>query len=142
MNDTINLFQKYLRSKKLKCTPEREEILALILSMSGAHFEADDILTTLRKKKSKIAKGTIYRTLKHLVDAGILRSVIFVDRHAHYEVVAGHKRHSHLVCIKCGKIIEFFDSKIYSALAAIAKKNGFTESGRKVEVTGFCRRCK
>ena len=135
------IFRKYLKSKDLKWTPERREILGMILSADSQHFEADDLLVKLRRKKSKIAKGTIYRTIKHLVDAGILRPVIFVDRHAHYEVAIGHKHHSHLVCLKCGRVIEFFSPKIQNELDKTAAENDFEETGHKVEITGYCKEC-
>lgn len=140
--EPISTFQKYLKSRDLKCTPERKEILRLILSMNGRHFEADDLLVKLRHKKSRVAKATIYRTLKHLVDAHILRSVIFVDRHAHYELVAGGKHHSHLVCLKCGRVIEFSSPRIQEELTSAGKKFNFDKTSHKVEITGFCRKCR
>ncbi|GAI42148.1 unnamed protein product, partial [marine sediment metagenome] len=99
MKDSVSVFKEYLKSEKLKVTPERQVIIKTIFSL-GKHFEADELLVKLRQRKSKIAKASIYRTLKLLVDAGILRPVIFTDRHRHYEQVIGQKHHAHLICLK------------------------------------------
>ena len=141
MREAVSTFQNYLKSRNLKWTPERQEIAALMLTMRD-HFEADDILVRLRNKKSRIAKGTIYRTLKHLVDSGVLKPVIFTDRHAHYELAVGHKRHSHVVCRKCGKIVEFCNPRIQEELGKTGQKYNFIETSYKVEITGYCKKCR
>ena len=141
MKDLLGIFRIYLKSKKLKVTPEREAILRAVLSL-GKHFEADELLVKLRQKKSKIAKASIYRTLKLLVDAGILRPVIFTDRHLHYERVIGVKHHAHMICLGCGRVIEFSKPNILRELGKAYQEHNFSEVGHKVEATGYCKDCK
>src|SRR3989339_1032456 len=106
-----DIFKEYLTSRKLKFTAERQAILDRVFE-NHKHFEADELLVDLRLNDMKISKATIYRTLALLVKCGLLREVIFGEKHAHYEHVYGHEHHEHLVCIKCGKIIEFSDERI------------------------------
>ena len=140
MKDSVSVFKEYLKSEKLKVTPERQAIIKTIFSL-GKHFEADELLVKLRQRKSKIAKASIYRTLKLLVDAGILRPVIFTDRHRHYEQVIGKRHHAHLICLKCGKAIEFSNSKILKELNKTYKEYRFKEVNHKIEATGYCKEC-
>ena len=140
MKNSVSVFRSYLKSEKLKFTPEREAIIKAVVYL-GKHFEADELLVKLRQKRSKIAKASIYRTIRLLVDAGVLRPVIFTDRHLHYERVIGQKHHGHLVCLKCGKVIEFISSEILDELNRAYKKYHFEEFAHKIEATGYCREC-
>ncbi len=140
MKDSVAIFKDYLKSKRLKVTPEREIIIRAILSL-GKHFAADELLVKLRENKSKIGRASIYRTLKILVDSGILRPVIFTDRHLHYEQMIGKKHHSHLICLQCGKVIEFTSPRILAELHKAYKGYNFRETDHKVEATGYCKEC-
>jgi len=99
-------FNRYLDKQGLKSTTERQLILDEVLALED-HFEAEDLLIRLRQRGARISKGTIYRTLNLLVESGLVRQVAFVDKHAHYEHVYGHEHHEHLICLSCGKIINF-----------------------------------
>jgi len=139
--DYIQQFRKYLKGCNLNWTPEREDIIKEAMSFKK-HFEADELLVKLRNKKNKVAKGTIYRTLKLLVDAKLLRPIIFIDRHMHYESIVNQPHHEHLICMKCCRIIEFKNPKIEKMLEAISQKARFTHTGHKLEITGLCNKCK
>jgi len=67
------------------------------------HFEAEELAYRLRKKGNRISKATVYRTSPLLVRAGLIKEVIHGERHQHYE----DSLHDHLICLKCGKIVEF-----------------------------------
>jgi Fur family ferric uptake transcriptional regulator len=139
MNE-LERFRKFLKSKGLKITPERETVFDEVLS-SGDHFEAEDLLFRLKNKDQRISKATIYRTLPLLIEGGWLRKVIFDERHMHYERDSGVRQHEHLVCANCGEIIEFSDKKIQGQLDAICQKYRFEPRSHRLEVMGFCKKC-
>lgn len=139
MNE-LTRFRAFLKSKGMKVTPEREVIFEEALQ-SGDHFEVDDLLFKLRGKKRRISKASIYRTLPLLIEGGWIRRVIFNERHTHYERDSGVKQHEHLVCSKCGKIIEFRDKKLRDQLGSICQKYDFEPQEHKLEVTGCCQEC-
>ena len=141
MNNYIREFRRYLKGLNLKCTPEREGIVREVMSFKK-HFEADELLVKLRNRHNRVAKGTIYRTLKLLVDAGFLRPVIFIDRHMHYEPLVDSSHHEHLICMRCGRIIEFKNPKMEKMLEKICERISFTHAAHKLEITGLCSRCK
>lgn len=128
----------YLRSRGLPLTPERQAVLKQVLA-AGRHFQADELYLRLARDKSRqVSRATVYRTLRLLCDCGLVRKVVFVDRHSHYEHLFGH---AHLICSKCGRVIEFRDQSVSRALARVCKAKKFREASRKVEVVGLCAKC-
>ena len=111
MVDKKSAFREYLKSKGLKFTPERRVILEEILSMPG-HFDIEKIYSLLHRGSIRISLATIYRTLPHLIDAGLIKEVMRCQDRPQYEVSLGIPHHDHLVCIACGRIYEFKDDRI------------------------------
>ncbi|MFV1974191.1 MAG: Fur family transcriptional regulator [Candidatus Scalindua sp.] len=140
MNDVEKVFRDYVQSKGLKFTPERQAILNHVFECHG-HFEAEELLIDMRKSNKRVSKATIYRTLALLVNSGLLREVIFGEKHAHYEHVYGHEHHEHLVCIGCGKIIEFTDERIEKFQEEICIANKFKAESHKFQIMGYCVDC-
>ena len=136
----LEQFSKYLQSLQMKLTPERRRILESTLKMH-THFEADDLLFQMRKNGIRVSKATIYRTLPLLVKSGLLRELHDDDRHMHYEHVYGHKHHEHLICLNCGKIIEFTELTIEEIQEEICKQHGFTPIKHRYEILGYCAKC-
>lgn len=141
MTQVIETFAKYLSSKDLKLTKEREAVLREIFLYRG-HLEAEDLWHRLRKKKKRASRATIYRTLELLVDSGIVRKVDLGHGHSHYEHVLGHAHHEHMVCLKCGKVIEFSDKKIEDSLKRLCEKSRFEHSSHCFQIFGYCKDCK
>ncbi len=141
MADPLETFTRYLDSKNLKLTRERKAVLQEIFLHAG-HLEAEELAQALRRKKIRASRATIYRTLELLVDSGIVRKVDLGHGHSHYEHVLGHTHHEHMVCLKCGKVIEFSDKGIERSLADLCRKAGFEHSLHYFQVFGFCKDCR
>ncbi|MGR3309972.1 MAG: Fur family transcriptional regulator [Candidatus Brocadiales bacterium] len=140
MLPTEEKFKRYLQSKGLKFTPERQAVLDCVFA-SEKHFEAEELLMDLRQRDSRISKATIYRTLALLVKGGLLREVIFGEKHAHYEHVHDHEHHDHLVCSGCGNIIEFTDDRIEKLQDEVCNKHKFKAITHRLQITGLCKDC-
>ena len=135
------LFSDYLEQNQLKYTPERKVILREVFSLHN-HFEADELYFSLRQKRSqRISRATVYRTLPLLEASGLIRKVVFIDKHTHYEIAYGHMHHEHLICINCGNVIEFYKKALEDALEEVARGNAFEPIGHKLEITGYCKKC-
>jgi len=135
------IFSDYLKQKRLKYTPERKTILKEVFTIHG-HFEADELYLGLRQKSDRrISRATVYRTLPLLEQSGLIRRVIFTDKHTHYENVYGHEHHEHLICLKCGKIIDFYRKSLEDTLENVARENEFKSVAYKLEITGYCKEC-
>jgi Fur family ferric uptake transcriptional regulator len=141
MTQAIQTFAEYLNLKNLKLTKERKAVLQEIFLHKG-HLEAEELSYKLRKKRKRASRATIYRTLELLVDSGIVRKVDLGHGHSHYEHVLGNAHHEHMVCLKCGKVIEFSDKKIERSLKKLCEKSGFEHTSHHFQVFGYCKDCR
>ena len=133
-------FQSFLKSKGFKLTGERRTILDEIFA-THEHINAEDLFLQLRKKKANVSRATVYRTLNLLVTSGLVQRISFGEKFAVYEHVFGHDQHDHLVCIKCGNIIEFSDSSLAKKYQAIADKEAFRPLAFRLQILGYCKKC-
>ncbi len=133
-------FLNFIKQQGFKWTSEREEVLQEIFATEG-HFETEDIAYRLRQKGSRISRATVYRTLPLLVKAGLIREVIHGEKHSHYEHIHKELRHDHLICLKCGKIIEFRDASVKQIEEKVCEKNHFQPQKVLIEIFGYCQNC-
>ncbi len=96
-------FIEFLKSRRLKKTPERLEILHCCLECKG-HFDVDILYNILDSRGYHVSKATIYSSLDLLAEAGIVRKLLFDTHQAKYEIAG--TSHSHLICTQCGEIVE------------------------------------
>jgi len=134
MENPEQLFREFLRQRKLKYTTERLAILKAVQKF-GRPFEAEELLLELRESEYRASKATIYRTLKHLLDAGLLKQVHFGgSKQAHYDFVNPLGDHDHLLDLDTGKIIPFSSDSVVKLREEIARKMGFTAVGHRFQI--------
>lgn len=133
-------FRIYLKSNGLRFTPERRFILGEIFS-SHRHFDVEELYQRLRRKGKSISRATIYRTLPLLVESGLVREALRCQDRVHYEHTLGHEHHDHLLCIKCGRVIEFKDEAIEKLQDGICKRYGFKPIEHRLGIRGYCKVC-
>ena len=124
-----------LKHQGLKFTTERAQILDAVLSTQGV-FEADELLDEMRKMGNRVSKATIYRTLKHLVEANIIREVLIDAKQTHYELGYGRQPHGHLVCVDTNQIIEVDVPELAQIRDRICKEHGFDPVSHRFVVYG------
>jgi Fur family ferric uptake transcriptional regulator len=138
-NDTGELKERwraYIEDRRLNITAQREAIVEQFLRTRD-HVSIDELLSKVRKRNPKVGYATVYRTLKLLVDSGLAVERQFGDGQARYEVVGDH--HDHLICVKCGLILEFEDDEIERLQERIAARmGGFTVLRHCHELYGLC----
>ncbi|SFV61909.1 Ferric uptake regulation protein FUR [hydrothermal vent metagenome] len=134
-------FKKILKDNGLKFTKQRDIILKTLYSNSG-HFTPEELLLIIKKSYPdiKIGIATIYRTLSLLEESKIVDSISFGAKGKKYEIGVK-EHHDHLLCIKCGKIIEFLDETIELQQEIIAKKFNFEMTGHNMNIIGICNEC-
>ncbi len=137
--DTAELRERwkaYIQDKRLNTTSQRDAIVELFLR-TKEHISIDELLAKVRKRHPKVGYATVYRTLKLLVDSGLAVERQFGDGQARYEIVGEH--HDHLICLKCGLILEFEDDEIERLQERIAARLGnFTVLRHRHELYGLC----
>ena len=129
---------RYLEEHNLKRTKQREAILAAFLEATG-HITSEEIHSRVRADNPNIGYTTVYRTMKLLCDAGLASERRFDDGVTRYEIEQEH--HDHLVCLRCGKIIEFECAMIEKSQLEIAERYQFRVLRHRHELYGHCDDC-
>jgi len=115
---------------------------ALILeTLHQGHMDADEVYRQARKKQPRLSLSTVYRTLQKLKELGLVDELHFDENHHHYEITqpAGHH---HLVCLGCGKILEFECPLSQKMQEDVTRQKGFEVTGTEVHMTGYCSDCR
>lgn len=133
-------FHRYLKSHGIKNTKARDKVFSAVLELDD-HFEAEQVLYLLKERNQKVGKATIYRTLPLLVDCGILRQVRFDVKQAHYEHAFGENPHDHMVCRRCGRIVEFAMDEVVALGRQIARRHHFHVISHRFQLSGLCWVC-
>lgn len=139
--DPLKTFEGFIEKKGLKKTVERSKILEVITGIPG-HFDAEALLKSISRRNLKVSRASAYRTIKLLVEAGIIRESIMRDGRTIYEYGPAKTHHDHMVCIKCGALIEFSDALIEKHQQEICRKHKFTMTGHRLEISGICGSCR
>jgi Fur family ferric uptake transcriptional regulator len=131
-------FRSFLRRKGLKFTPERAVVLDVVLRQP-ALFDADAILGILQREGHRGSRATVYRTLGHLLEAGLLRAVNFGNNQGFYEVsVGGRQTPDYFIDVASGEIIPVNDERLQKLRDTICREMGFEPVRHQLHV--FVRR--
>lgn len=133
-------FEEFLKSKELKDSSERKLILRSVLSFNK-HFNADDLFERLRKQNNHVSRATIYRTIPLLLQSGLISEALQCQDKKSYEVAFQKEHHDHLLCVKCGKTIEFYNEGIEKLQNEVCRKYNFTPLEHKLGIKGYCKNC-
>ena len=119
---------------------QREQVLAAFIKAKN-HPTVDDIYNTIRRKNLKIGLATVYRTMRAICDSGLAGEVDFGDGVRRFEHKYWRQHHYHLVCIKCGRVIEVTSGKIEKLQKKLAKQHNFIPSRDTMKIFGICSKC-
>lgn len=126
-----------LKKVGLKVTLPRMKILELLEESNPRHQTAEDIYKRLLDAGEEIGLATVYRVLTQFESAGLVTRHHFEGGQAVFELNEG-GHHDHLVCVKCGKVIEFMDEVIEERQRQIAQENGFEIADHSLIIYGNC----
>jgi len=129
---------KELKRAGLKVTLPRLKILQILQDPNNQHISAeDDVYKILIEQDEEIGLATVYRVLNQFDDAGILNRHHFEGGKSVFEI--SHKdHHDHLVCLKCGKVIEFEDDIIEQRQEMVAKQHNIKLTHHSLYLYGEC----
>jgi Fur family ferric uptake transcriptional regulator len=130
------VFRRYLHEQQLKFTPERAMMLDAVLRKTGL-FEAEEMVSDLKALGHRVSRATVYRTLSHLQDAGIVKQVFFDNRQSYYEVIVGRETHDYLICISTGRVIEFSSERLRNLRDDICREHGFEPLSHQFHIFGI-----
>ena len=137
----MQVFIEYLQDKKLKVTPHRQLILETFLDHEG-HRSVEDIYHVVREKDPRVGYTTVYRTMKILLESGLAREIDLADGITRYEHLYNHEHHDHMICMHCGRSIEFYNADIEAVQDAASEQLRFKVLDHKLQIYGLCQDCK
>ena len=136
----LERFRRYLRDHRQPVTRQRELIAETVI-LSEDHLSAEAVQRRLKEKGVRVGTATIYRALDVLVDSGLVKAHDFGEGYKRYEPMTGQGRHEHLICVRCGKVLEFSNEQLERMLPIIADEHLFQHQRHRVEVFGVCKDC-
>ncbi len=132
------IFRNFLKSGKNRITPERFEVLEAALEYDG-HFGADDLYILMKNNNSRVSRATVYKTLELLAQCEFLCKRNFGDNVNRFESNFKRQFHDHLICVECGKIIEFADARIKQLPEEISENFGFNFESYSFNIFARCK---
>jgi Fur family ferric uptake transcriptional regulator len=137
---TLEINRSALNKAGMRVTSQRALIMEIIRQGQG-HLDADEIYRRAREKESRLSLSTVYRTLQILKKLSMVEELHFDEEHHHYEVKPSAEHH-HLVCLGCGKVVEFHRPISRYIKRNVAEAKGFDILETEVRMTGYCPKCR
>ena len=133
-------FEQYLVEAGLKVSRGRDVVFTEVMHSHG-HFTAEELARVCASKRPAVSRATVYRSLREMLEAGVIRETAFGDKHHHYEHVYDEKPHHHAKCVRCHTFIEFPDLHEDQIYRPILEKQGFKILGHEMHFYGVCQSC-
>jgi Fur family ferric uptake transcriptional regulator len=134
-------FEQALRGRGLKSTSQRDDI-ARVFFAAGGHRSIEELCAAVRRVNPRVGYATVYRTLKLLKECGLAAERHFDDGQARYEPVEEAQHHDHIICERCGKIVEFTSQELERLQDRIGRFLGFVVGRHRMELYGVCAECR
>jgi len=129
-----------LKKAGLKVTLPRVKILELLENSDTRHHTAEDIYKALLDSGEEVGLATVYRVLTQFEAAALVTRHHFESGQAVFELNQGN-HHDHLVCVKCGRVDEFYDDIIEQQQKKIASDKGYVITDHNLILYGVCSKC-
>ncbi len=139
---SLSAAHETLRQRGFRLTRQRQILLDL-LDKTGAHLDAETLYRLAHEKDPKLNRVTVYRTLKMLKEGGLVDELDLMH-HAgdqHYYETRRKQEHAHIVCLRCGKVEEFFGEPLQKLKRQVEKTFGFQILIARTEIGGYCAHC-
>jgi Fur family transcriptional regulator, ferric uptake regulator len=136
----LERFRRHLRDHRQPITRQRD-LIARVVLLSEDHLSVDAIRRQLKETGERVGTATVYRTLDLLVQSGLVRAHEFGEGFKRYEPTPGQDDHEHLICERCGRVVEFANERLERMLPVLADEHGFQHRRHRVEVYGVCHAC-
>lgn len=126
-------------------TPRRSLILRALIENQGRHLSAEEVYQLVKEREPELGLATVYRTLELFSDCGIVFGMDFGDGRKRYDMglpaAPGHHHH-HLICTRCGKIIEAGEDLLEDLESRVLHDYGFTVEDHQLKMFGLCADCR
>jgi Fur family ferric uptake transcriptional regulator len=144
--DISRRFEAFLRERGLRLTKQRAQILQSIYA-THRHVSAEQLYDLVKRADTndelRISRATVYRTLSLLEEGGFVERLdVPTQQGSLYEHTLGHTHHDHMICLTCGKILEFADERLEKVQDEVIAAHGFEATSHRLNVYGHCKACR
>jgi len=136
----LSRLRQHIVDRGLKQSRQRDLIAEAFFGTPG-HVSADELVGRVRALDSGVSVATVYRTLKLLGESGLASPLDFGDGQTRWESAVGRAHHDHLICTRCGVVVEFASERIEQLQSRVARRHGFTVESHRLELYGACADC-
>lgn len=144
MKKIISDVGEKLRAKEYKLTTRRELILKVLLENSDKHLSAEEVYNLVKRKAPDMGLATVYRTLELFQEFDIIHAMDFGDGRKRYEFGSDEGQshhHHHLICTRCGTIIEANEDLLEELENRVSRQHEFTITNHQLKIFGVCKHC-
>ena len=134
-------FAQYLTERRLPVTRQRLEVAEAVVRVAD-HPSIERIRRDLEQRGIRVGTATVYRTIDLLVESGLVREHDFGEGYRRFEAMPDRAHHEHLVCQRCGTVVEFTNERLERMLEMVADEMNFVHRRHRVEVFGLCAECR
>jgi len=131
--------EQALLAQGVRLTTQRQ--LVVRRAVAYLHFSAEELVRDVHSFDASVARGTVYRTLTLLHGAGLVEKHDFRYGPPHYEVTFAKAHHDHLMCVRCGEIIEFQEPRVEALQQEVVGRYGYRLLSHTHKLYGLCRAC-
>src|ERR1051325_6725978 len=136
---SIDTTEGSLKERGVRLTRQRQILLELI-DKTGEHLDAERLYQMAKEKDSKLNRVTVYRTLKLLKEGGLVDELDLAhfEGEKHYYETRLKQEHAHIICLRCGRVEEFFGEQLQAVRGQVQSQFGFEIAFARTEIGGDC----
>lgn len=130
-------FEKYLTKEKSRYTDQKRAIAQAVFEHTD-HFEIETFVSELNTQGHRFSRATFYRTIKQLLDAGLIQKILTRDGRVFYEQNTSKDHHAHIICNSCGKIFEIPEMAFEQPIQSYCETMSFTPKYHSIHIYAEC----